>query len=108
MVLNLLNNATQAVSQPAVTDARICVDCRLQGDWVELRVQDNGQGIDPALRPDVFSLFKSPASHGMGVGLWLSQAVVQSHGGTLDFESAPGQGAVFLLRLPVRDPVPVR
>ena len=45
---------------------------------------------------------------GMGVGLWLSQAVVQSHGGTLDFESAPGQGAVFLLRLPVRDPVPVR
>lgn len=108
VVLNLLNNAIQAVSQPAVTDACICVDCRLQGDWVELRVQDNGQGIDPALRPDVFSLFKSPASHGMGVGLWLSQAVVQSHGGTLDFESAPGQGAVFLLRLPVRDPVPVR
>ena len=37
----------------------------------------------------------------MGVGLWLSQAIVQSHGGQLDFDSTPGQGAVFSLRLPI-------
>jgi signal transduction histidine kinase len=39
----------------------------------------------------------------MGVGLWLSQAIVESHGGTLSFVSQPGQGSIFTLRLPSVD-----
>ncbi len=103
VVLNLLNNAIQAIAkaQPAVP--RVTLTCSLQKGWIELRVQDNGCGIDPQVRDDVFGLFKSPQSRDMGVGLWLSRSVVQSHGGTLDFESTPGQGAVFLLRLPARE-----
>jgi signal transduction histidine kinase len=45
-------------------------------------------------------LFKTSKSQGMGVGLWLSQSIVESHGGRLSFESEAGQGAVFLLALP--------
>lgn len=103
VVLNLLNNAIDAVSKPLVASARIVVDCRLNDGWLELAVKDNGRGIDPGLKEDIFALFKSPASQGMGVGLWLSQAVVQSHGGTLVFESESGRGTVFLLRLPGLD-----
>lgn len=97
VVLNLLNNAMQAVG--GVPSPRIVLRCRVDEPWVVLRVQDNGVGIAPELQADVFSLLKSPAARDMGVGLWLSHAVVGSHGGTLDFESLPGQGSVFQLRL---------
>ena len=121
VVLNLLNNAIDAIqlqrvalslpgsparqgsaSADAVVQARITLQCRLDDGWVELLVRDNGCGIAPEVRDDVFALFKSPRSRDMGVGLWLSQSVVEAHGGTLGFESTPGQGAVFSLRVPAR------
>lgn len=97
VLLNLLNNAMQAIS--GVASPRITLHCRVDGHWVVLHVQDNGMGIAPEVQGDVFALIKSDAARSMGVGLWLSQAVVRAHGGTLDFESLPGQGAVFQLRL---------
>jgi signal transduction histidine kinase len=103
VVLNLLNNAIQAFATKDVLQPSIVLNCQLVEGWVELQVQDNGCGIDVAAQDDVFALFKSPRSHGMGVGLWLSQSVVQDHGGTIEFTSTPGQGTVFVLRLPVRD-----
>ena len=103
VVLNLVNNAIHAVSGMQERAPYIQVDCCLQETWVTLRVKDNGRGIDPELRSDVFALFKSPRARGMGVGLWLSRAVVDSHGGTLDFESTPGVGTVFTLRLPAKE-----
>lgn len=103
VVLNLLNNALDAVSESGVQAPCIQVRCWLQDGQVLLRVQDNGCGIDPAHQGDVFQLFKTSKPKGMGVGLWLSQAIVQSHGGQLDFESTPGQGTVFELRLSIHD-----
>jgi signal transduction histidine kinase len=60
-------------------------------------------GIDPERHDDVFSLFKTTKSEGMGVGLWLSKSIIESHGGKLTFLSEPGQGTVFTLRLPTID-----
>ncbi len=101
VVLNLLNNAIEAVAESGVDAPRIQVRCQVRQGQVELSVQDNGLGIDPERREDIFALFKTSKSGGMGVGLWLSQAIVNAHGGQLGFESTPGQGAVFFLRLPV-------
>ena len=122
VVLNLLNNAIEAIQlnrvvrslpghphrqavalESAAVSPRIILQCLLNGSQVELRVQDNGCGILPESREDVFALFKSPANRDMGVGLWLSHSVVEAHGGTLTFESTPGQGTVFLLRMPARE-----
>ena len=50
VVLNLLNNAVQSFVGMNVAVPRIWVHCQLLGDWMELRVQDNGCGIDPAVR----------------------------------------------------------
>jgi two-component system sensor histidine kinase DctS len=66
-----------------------------------LEVQDNGPGIAPERAEDVFSLFKTSKSQGMGVGLWLSRSIVEMHGGRLTFQSEPGRRTVFTLRLPL-------
>lgn len=103
VVLNLLNNAIDALQEAAPNAPCIQVSCRLVDGQVELSVRDNGHGIDPERKADIFALFKTFKSGGMGVGLWLSQAIVKSHGGQLDFDSVPGQGTVFFLRLPAHD-----
>lgn len=101
VVLNLLNNAIHAVR--GRHSPRIQMVCRIEEGTAVLRVQDNGCGIPDEVQADVFALFKSPSARGMGVGLWLSQAVVESHGGKLRFESKPGQDTVFWFRLSLQD-----
>jgi len=103
VVLNLLNNAMDALIDAQVRCPCIRIHCAATDGFLLLRVEDNGPGIDSAQQEDVFALFKTSKSQGMGVGLWLSQAIVQSHGGRLEFESSPGQGAVFSLRLPMHE-----
>lgn len=103
VVLNLLNNAIQAIAVASPPHPRLVLQVRLQEGMLDMSVRDNGCGIESRLQADVFALFKSAQAGHMGVGLWLSHAVVQSHGGTLSFESTPGQGTVFTLQLPARD-----
>ena len=65
-----------------------------------------GDGIDPAIRDKVFDPFFTtrPLGKGAGLGLSISYGIVQSHGGTIDFESSPEQGTCFRVRLPLRPP----
>ena len=67
---------------------------------VVLHVIDNGPGIPLEHQEGVFSLFKTSKTDGMGVGLWLSQSIVETHGGQLSFSSDLGQGCTFSLKLP--------
>ena len=100
VVLNLLNNAIDALVEKPAQPSRIGVTGTLRPGFVDLKISDNGCGIDPSQQADVFALFKTSKSQGMGVGLWLSRAIAQAHGGQLDFTSDPGWGTVFTLRLP--------
>jgi signal transduction histidine kinase len=100
VVLNLLNNAVDALVEQPASPSRIRVTGEIRPGFVDLKVADNGHGIDTSQHHDVFALFKTSKSQGMGVGLWLSQSIVSSHRGQLSFQSTPGQGAVFLLSLP--------
>lgn len=100
VVLNLINNAIDAMLEGNTRPAHLKIRGYLsEGDLI-LDVEDNGRGIPCELQDDVFSLFKTSKSQGMGVGLWLSRSIVESHGGQLSFTSDPGQGTVFTLRLP--------
>lgn len=103
VVLNLLNNAIDALLEQPGQPSRISVSGRARPGWVELEIADNGCGMDALQKQDAFDLFKTSKSKGMGVGLWLSQSIVVSHGGRLSFESEPGQGTVFLLALPTHE-----
>jgi signal transduction histidine kinase len=103
VVLNLVTNAIDAMSETAHRERILQIRGLLSPGYLELEIEDNGVGVALDKKDEVFSLFKSTKSDGMGVGLWLSQSIVESHGGTLNFSSQPGQGTIFVLRLPSAD-----
>lgn len=73
-------------------------------DWVEVTIQDNGDGIDEGDRPHIFDPFFStkPIGHGIGLGLTEAhQVVVEHHNGHIDVETASGQGTTLMLKIPV-------
>jgi signal transduction histidine kinase len=102
VIQSLLSNAIDA-SPPG---GRVVIETREIDDEIEIRVSDNGSGIAPAIRDRLFDPFftTKPVGQGTGLGLTLSYGIVKDHGGTIDFESTPGQGARFFVRLPVGSP----
>lgn len=118
VVLNLVINARDAIYQrwatrPPVTDGEISVsvrrlECRrgVPGNRVELRVSDNGCGIDPAIRHRLFEPFfttKEPG-RGSGMGLAMVYGIVSNHDGSIEVENQAGGGATFAVQLPYREP----
>ena len=67
---------------------------------VEITIQDTGRGMTEAVRERLFEPFFSTKEGGTGLGLSVSQQILQAHGGTLSCQSLPGQGTTFVLRLP--------
>jgi signal transduction histidine kinase len=106
VLLNLIDNARQALAEQP--DARITLSTRRLGHHVEIQVGDNGPGIPEAIQERIFDAFyttKEPGE-GTGIGLAISFAIVREHGGDLDFESRPGDGTEFTIRLPLPVPSP--
>lgn len=101
VLLNLIDNARQALA--GQVEARIELSTRRAGQNVEIRVRDNGPGIPEEIQERIFDAFYTTKAEGegTGVGLAISFAIVREHGGDLDFESQPGEGTEFTIRLPV-------
>jgi PAS domain S-box-containing protein len=96
---NLLSNALKyGVARP--------IDVSLLGsnDVVRLRVRDQGIGIAPEDRQRVLGRFERAVSSshygGLGLGLYITNEIVEAHGGAIDIDSEPGRGATFTLTLP--------
>jgi signal transduction histidine kinase len=70
--------------------------------WAEIAVADTGPGISPEVRRHLFDPYFSGREAGRGIGLGLSKCwrIVTEHGGRIDVESQPQQGATFRIRLP--------
>jgi two-component system NtrC family sensor kinase len=81
-----------------------------QNREVQLQVQDDGLGIQPSVLPHLFEPFFTTKEHGHGVGLGLaiSQNIIERHGGRIDVVSEPGRGTTFTVNLPVDIPVEAR
>ena len=69
---------------------------------VEVSVRDNGSGVAPEHVPKLFQPYFTTKTHGTGLGLFVTRKLVEEHGGSVTFESLPGQGTVFHVFLPVR------
>jgi signal transduction histidine kinase len=99
---NLLLNALQ--HSPPQSEVRVVVQPEV--DWVGLRIEDQGDGIEPALLPHVFERFsrgdpsRSRNTGGTGLGLAICKAIVDRAGGTIALQSEPGQGTTAVVRLP--------
>lgn len=73
------------------------------GEWITISMRDTGCGIEPENLPHIFEPFFTTKPIGLGTGLGLAQVygIVKQHGGYIDVESKPGQGALFTIYLPV-------
>jgi signal transduction histidine kinase len=83
----------------------IAIDCTHDAGGVRLCVRDNGIGIDPRYVHQIFELggmskLDKPRGGGPGYGLYLAKRLIESHGGGLTVESAPGEGSTFCLTIP--------
>jgi PAS domain S-box-containing protein len=108
VILNLIVNAAHAIGDVVKlrpgTKGKIRVSSRREGDWAEIRVADTGGGIPEAVRPRIFEPFFTTKEVGRGTGQGLAIAratIVKKHGGTLTFDSVIGEGATFIIRLPI-------
>jgi signal transduction histidine kinase len=103
ILFNLLSNAVKFT--PAGGTVRVGIVCR--DDLVEIAVQDNGTGIQKEDQPFVFDTFYQGSSasvgvsEGTGLGLPVTKALVEQHGGRIWFESEPGHGTCFTFTLPL-------
>ncbi|TVR05461.1 MAG: sensor histidine kinase, partial [Phormidium sp. GEM2.Bin31] len=75
-----------------------------EGDRIAICITDNGSGIPAEVQPRLFETFftTKDGERGTGLGLSLSrQIITENHGGSLSFDSTPGQGTEFIIELPV-------
>lgn len=108
VVLNLISNSEQALrawldsGRSSTGSARISVRTRREGTVVILEVVDNGPGIDRDLQSRIWDPFWTTKGEGEGTGLGLSvvHGIITDHGGTIEVDSARGEGARFTVRLP--------
>ncbi len=94
-----------SLSQNGQYAPTVLVRTRRHVNTVEIQIRDNGPGIDAALREKIFEPFftTKPTGQGTGLGLSLSYDIVtQGHGGTMTVESEEGEGAAFIVCLPVQ------
>lgn len=103
---NLVSNAIKY--SPGGGTVRISADT--EDGWIRLQVQDNGMGMTAADAGRIFTrFFRSPAVRdgpipGAGLGLSITKAIVEGHGGSITCSSRPGSGSTFTLELPAGKP----
>jgi two-component system NtrC family sensor kinase len=99
--LNLLVNAGQAIDG----EGCIVVRTRLEDGMAHISIADNGRGMTAEAQAHAFDpgYTTKPIGEGTGLGLSISREIVEDrHGGTIKFESQPGVGSTFHIRIPVR------
>jgi len=107
VILNLIVNAAHAIAdvqKDPHTKGSIHITTRKQDGFAEIRVRDTGGGIPKSIQSKVFDPFftTKPVGRGTGQGLAIAHSViVQKHKGSIRVESQPGNGATFVIRLPL-------
>jgi len=102
VVINLVGNAIDALEEARIDqpEIRVSMGENLAGSEVWIRVVDNGLGIDAAVRDQIFDPFYTSREEGTGLGLALCRKIVDNHGGSIEVETASGEGTEFVLVFP--------
>jgi PAS domain S-box-containing protein len=101
VVMNIINNAVDACEG----GGKIIITTKSDHSYISLSIKDNGVGIDPANKYNIFEPFFStkPEVKGTGLGLSVSYGIIKKHNGILEVKSSPGNGALFRIKLPLRE-----
>jgi signal transduction histidine kinase len=108
VILNLINNAFYAVNEkkkqaPEDYEPTVQVSTSKKDTEIEIRVEDNGNGIPEKVKEKIFQPFftTKPTGQGTGLGLSLSYDIIKAHGGEIRVESKEGEGTEFIIKFPV-------
>src|SRR5262249_47921445 len=101
VILNLLRNASDAMAGVYDRPRRLLITTEQgEADWVRLRVRDAGVGVDPDNMDKLLEAFYTTKSDGMGIGLSVSQSIIERHHGRLWAEPNVGPGVTFSFSIP--------
>ena len=101
VLINILNNAIEAISTSNTASREIKLSITTKEQLAVINIEDSGTGIEPELLPSVFELFKTSKKDGLGVGLWLSQTIIHKHNGNIAASNSVNGGAIFTIQIPL-------
>jgi signal transduction histidine kinase len=100
VMLNLVRNACEASPRGG---SHVALTLAGLAESVEIKVADEGTGIEPGLLPTIFQFGQTTkGSQGNGMGLWMVKHIVDKHGGAVNVESEVGKGTIFTIAWPRR------
>ncbi len=100
-LLNLINNANEAILAKNIETGRIRVEIREEDGMAVVRVTDNGGGIPEEVLPKIFDPYFTTKAKGTGIGLYMTKAIVETNmGGRIEVRNT-GDGAEFIVAVPL-------
>ena len=107
VISNLLGNAIKFTTKEA--GRNITIKAEKKDSQAIVSIKDTGSGIDPEIKPKLFSKFVTNSPGGTGIGLFISKSIVEAHGGRIWAENnADGKGATFTFSLPLTEQIASR
>src|SRR5262249_6155255 len=111
VVANYVTNALKFSREDQAVE--VSVDVRMADGMAQVSVHDDGVGVPPAEQPHIWEQFyqakgvevQSGSQIGVGMGLYISKAIIEGHHGRVGIESAPGQGSTIWFTLPLDAPL---
>ncbi len=102
VIINLIRNSVDALQNlPAKQQRQLTIHSQLTANNdIQVRVKDNGPGLDEEQQQKILTPFYTTKADGMGMGLSISRSLIEAHEGTLHFNSKPGKGTTFYFTLP--------
>ncbi len=106
-LINILENALDACEEDnSKKDHEIIFSVKQDNRSAIFSIKDNGLGMDQETRENMFTLFFSSKGHkGTGLGLFISNRIIEQHGGAITVESVPAKGTCFTIRIPSNGPL---
>jgi signal transduction histidine kinase len=101
-IANLVQNALGASGRRAPVRVRAVVEESSRPAMLRVEIDDDGEGVPPAVRALLFTPFFTTRATGTGLGLALVKRIAGAHGGTVDYATPQDGGASFVLRVPLR------
>lgn len=100
-VINLIENAIKAARSNVIVDCRPCPGERESGSCIEISIQDDGPGIPASVMENMGEPFISTRKDSMGLGIFLANAAIARHNGSIEMFNRKSGGAMSVIRLPV-------
>jgi two-component system sensor kinase FixL len=100
VIVNLIRNAIEAMSHTRPDERRLTIALAAEKGRVRVSVGDSGGGVDPEILPRLFHPFQTTKPTGLGLGLSISQSLIEAHGGRMGLAPNVGTGTIFFFELP--------